>query len=144
MESNPYDASQFHCIVPHLYLTGSAAENTQALRAINAVALVNCSSKDHPDARQFAYLRVPIKDEPDVDLSPHLEPVVQFIHAHVLRGQNVVVYCSFGKSRSVAFVLGYLIRYHRLALQRALAFVQSKRRAADPNPGFWRQLLSFI
>ena len=45
-----------------------------------------------------------------------------------------------GRSRSVALVLAYLMKYHDMDFDTALAYVQHRRKGINPNPGFVQQL----
>lgn len=53
---------------------------------------------------------------------------------------NILIACSAGKSRSIIFVLVYLITYRNMSLQKALEFVKSRRPCANPNPMFIYEL----
>lgn len=45
-----------------------------------------------------------------------------------------------GKSRSVAAILVYLMKYQNMGFKESLEFVKSKRSIAKPNPSYMRQL----
>ena len=57
-----------------------------------------------------------------------------------LKGGVVLVHCKFGISRSVAFVIAYLIKYMKYTADNALKFLMGKRNKIKPNEGFMDQL----
>lgn len=54
----------------------------------------------------------------------------------------VLVHCVAGVSRSVSVALACLMRERRWGLDRALRFLRERRKVAQPNFGFARQLLT--
>jgi atypical dual specificity phosphatase len=68
---------------------------------------------------------------PTPDLSPvakeHIEKGIAFLHKQISRGKKVYVHCNAGVARSATIVICYLIRYHRMAVDEAVAFVKAKR-----------------
>lgn len=55
----------------------------------------------------------------------------------------LLVHCAMGISRSVSMVISYLINTYRLSYFEALNMVQNKRRIANPNEGFVKQLIRY-
>jgi dual specificity phosphatase 12 len=53
---------------------------------------------------------------------------------------TVLVHCHAGISRSVALVAAYLMNTRGVTRDEAIALIQSRRKQADPNPGFRHQL----
>ena len=58
-------------------------------------------------------------------------------------GENCLVHCKLGISRSAAVVIAYLIKYYKLSTDEAVDFVKSKRTSIKPNDGFMRQLYTY-
>ena len=77
----------------------------------------------------------------------YLDSAADWIHAALSQAEvgqsNVLVHCRWGKSRSPALVLAYLLKYRGMTLNDALAYVQSKREISQPNSGFMRQLKAY-
>ncbi|KAF8187918.1 DSPc-domain-containing protein [Mycena galopus ATCC 62051] len=88
------------------------------------------------DMGGFAFHRIDMDDSPSAALRPHLAPACDYIRAALTRGENVLVHCHQGVSRSASIVIAYLIRDRRMAYDAAYEFVKSRRACVRPNPGF--------
>ncbi|KAI0044791.1 hypothetical protein FA95DRAFT_1680946 [Auriscalpium vulgare] len=84
--------------------------------------------------------RMDILDIESQDLKPHLEDAVEYIDGALRRGQNVLVHCQQGVSRSAAIVIAYLIRKRGMSYDAATAYVHKRRPCIKPNSGFVRCL----
>lgn len=56
------------------------------------------------------------------------------------KNENLFVHCQMGKSRSVAFITAYLMKFMRMKLDDALMYIKRIRRTAYPNYGFIKEL----
>lgn len=93
---------------------------------------------------RFEYKFIDILDLETTDITEHLDPCTQFVHEKIQQGKKVLVHCVAGKSRSISFVMAYLIRFHGLSLMDSYLFVLKNRRCLiQPNAGFLKQLYSF-
>jgi hypothetical protein len=90
----------------------------------------------------FTYKRIPIFDNKGEDLVPHFDAAFRFIEEGSHWG-NVLVHCHKGISRSVSFVIAYLIRKNGFTYDEALQYVKSIRPFVQPNEAFERQLRLF-
>ncbi|PSC76494.1 dual specificity phosphatase 1-like isoform B [Micractinium conductrix] len=133
-------------VAPGLYIGGAgAARNLKALRkrgithVVNAAPAVPCHFKDNPEGA-FAYLQLPLFDDPDADLAPHIVASNAFIAAAHASGSGVLVHCYAGQSRSAALVIAHLMASCGLSLADAWAATRAARPCARPNAGFLRQL----
>lgn len=68
---------------------------------------------------------------------------IEFIHKHRMNGENVLVNCAQGKSRSTTIVISYLMALQKLTPTDALAFIKTKRSLAEPNQWFMNGLEEF-
>ena len=68
---------------------------------------------------------------------------VAWIHEHRSAGNNLVVNCAQGVSRSATVTVAYLMTINSWSVDEALAFVRTKRSIANPNPHFMAQLAEF-
>ena len=66
--------------------------------------------------------------------------VFDYIDRNAAAGRPVALFCQQGKSRSVSFVVAYLMREHQCDAEEALSLVSSIYPKADPNIGFIGQL----
>lgn len=132
-----------------LFIGGAgAARNLKALRkraitaVVNAAPSVPCYFKDCPED-EFTYLSLPLFDDPDADLAPHIQAAIAFISAARARGAGVLVHCYAGQSRSAALVIAYLMASRGMSLMEAWAATRAARPCAQPNAGFLRQLARY-
>ncbi|OQR97005.1 dual specificity protein phosphatase [Achlya hypogyna] len=89
---------------------------------------------------KFIYLHVKIKDNPELDIRLHFDAVFNFINrARDLHGR-VFLHCVAGISRSVTFVVAYLLKHTKMNLSQAYAMVKMRRPLMCPNEGFRYQL----
>ena len=88
-------------------------------------------------------LKYPIQDNPTFPASNYFDVVADRIAANAAANRRTLLYCHHGRSRSVTFILAYLIKHHRLPLPTAYALVKERRQIALPNVGFWSQLRSY-
>ena len=56
---------------------------------------------------------------------------------------NVLVHCQEGRSRSTSMVVCYLIRYHSMTVNSALATIAARRSLVQPNEGFLAKLRDY-
>ena len=74
----------------------------------------------------------------------NISKAIREIHKmRVEEGKSVLVHCAQGKSRSTTLVLAYLMVLNKKKLQDTLSLVKSKRRMAQPNKNFMKQLKNF-
>jgi len=97
-----------------------------------------------PSELPLHHAQVPIEDLPFAELVAHLPATTAFI-ANALHHPScrVLVHCGEGISRSPTVVCAYLIAQHGLTPSQAVQFVKTRRRVADPNPGFVAQLYEY-
>ena len=93
--------------------------------------------------KQIVYHKIEILDTLDADLLSHLDSALCFIRSLIESNKGVLIRCSAGVSRSVAVVIGYLIKFHSLKYDKAFKLVQSKRPIIDPNSNFIKQLKQY-
>ena len=140
-----YNISQ---ITPYVYVT---AENTarqfQQVFSNGIGCVINVANElpqiVFPSQSGIESLKYPIEDNPTFPVSKYFDTVADRIAANVTSNRRTLVYCHHGRSRSVTFILAYLIKHHQLPLPIAYALVKQQRQLAMPNVGFWSQLLSY-
>lgn len=88
----------------------------------------------------YKWKQIAITDEETTNLLPHLDETFEFIDHAASQGRKVLVHCSQGVSRSVAVIMAYLMKKHKLTVEQTLHAVQRKSPEASPNPAFMEQL----
>ena len=117
-------------IIPGLNLGNysSAKENMDDVDMI-----VNCTI-DLPftkPSRRRVNLRLPVDDDGEpstmdafVALVP---PILEEIHTEVSNGRIVLCHCLAGQQRSCGVVAAYLMKYHGMGVEEAIAYVRNKK-----------------
>jgi protein-tyrosine phosphatase len=94
-----------------------------------------------PMPENVYHRKIVIRDAEDETLP--IKEGVAFIRTHLAHGRTTIVHCEMGVSRSSSIVLAYLMKYHRMSLEDAFAFLRQRRPFVKPNAGFWRQLQKY-
>ncbi len=133
--------SSYDEIVKKLYVGSASALIHKGMFAL----IVNCT-KNLIGARDS--IRIPIDDnesECDNLLKQLLETnVLERMNDALSKGQTVLVHCYAGIQRSCAVCACYLIRYHQMTPESAIAFIKSKREVAfDDAPTFLNAIEKF-
>ncbi|KAF9256900.1 phosphatases II, partial [Marasmius fiardii PR-910] len=145
-------------IIPRLFISDLAfAENPNLLAANRITHVLSIlperisipssfySSSSH-GLRERIRMQVCVEDFPFAELAAHLPATTKFIRDG-LRGFSgegrVLVHCAEGISRSVSVVAAFLMAQHGWTPGEAVAYVKEKRKIANPNPGFVKQLYEY-
>jgi len=134
-------------VIPRLYISDlSTAESSTALRKMGITHVLSTMSgyvaipTDVPVARA----QVPLEDMPFAELAAHLPVTTAFLRDALSNPcTRVLVHCAQGVSRSVSVVAAFLISQYGWSPAEAIQYIQTKRRIAEPNPGFVGQLLEY-
>lgn len=124
-----------------LYL--GSHESAMQLGGIQLV--VNCTNDEevpcfHEGVR---YLRIAVNDNESAMILPYLDGAADAIATAVGKGENVLVHCQQGISRSATILAAFLIKHCGLSADAAIEQIQRHRHVANPNLGFRRQLQDF-
>ena len=97
----------------------------------------------------FLYLN----DLPSENISKYFDISYNFIDKHIKAGDNVLVHCWAGVSRSATLIINYLMRrYYELGgiskcakciFKSILNYCQIKRPIINPNDGFKNSLIQY-
>lgn len=74
------------------------------------------------------------------DNKPLIEIGYHFINDAISKGQNVLIHCMAGISRSVSTLSYYLMKKYHLDFNTVLNFIKDKRQIVNPNISFKSQL----
>lgn len=140
-----YNISQ---ITPYLFVTAEdTARQFPRIFSNGIGCVINVANElpqmFFPPQTGIQSLKYPIQDNPTFPASNFFDVVADRIAANVAANRRTLLYCHYGRSRSVTFTLAYLIKHHKLPLQTAFALVKQRRQIAAPNVGFWSQLRSY-
>ena len=140
-----YNISQ---ITPYVFVTaGDTAQQFPKVLSNGITCVINVADElpqiVFPPQSGIESLKYPIKDRPTFPVSKFFDVVADRIARNAASHRRTLLYCHHGRSRSVTFILAYLIKYHRLPLPTAFALVRARRQLALPNVGFWSQLKSY-
>ncbi|KAJ7905910.1 dual specificity phosphatase [Mycena leptocephala] len=128
-----------------LYLGSMAAvHDTDLLRTHRIAHLVQVLEvpwmpQGDNDAGVACY-RIDIQDRSSAALQPHLEAACNYIRTSLAHGDNVLVHCQQGVSRSASIVIAYLIRDRAMTYDAAFDLVKRRRQCIRPNAGFVKTL----
>jgi protein tyrosine phosphatase len=146
-------------IIPHLYLSNwYTSNNTELLSRYKIKAVITIETNPKPDFIYTYYkthvidnMYITLPDSPDANIIQHFGRTYDFINKHISKGENVLVHCMAGVSRSATIVLNYIIRklYENnevttcpcKLLNEVIEYVRTKRPVVNPNEGFKKQLL---
>ncbi|XP_075034718.1 dual specificity protein phosphatase 18 isoform X2 [Mixophyes fleayi] len=132
-------------VIESLYLSNAAAANNQYLLTTHRITCVinvslQCSTRALPEVE---YLHFAVADTPDTPLLDCFETITHKIHQVEAKGGRTLIHCSAGVSRSSTLCLAFLMRYRGLSLLAAHVHLKTCRPIIRPNPGFWRQLVTY-
>lgn len=132
-------------ILPYLLLGDAKnAYSRQLLKSLNVKFILNVAKecKNHFQS-DFVYKKYPFVDDDGENLLDYLDDCCQFIEKGREHNSITFVHCFVGMSRSAAVVVGYLMKFKGLSLEKALTFVKRKRPCVDINVGFISQLKQY-
>lgn len=131
-------------IIPRLYISDLCiAESAATLSALGVTHVLSAMRGfvAIPTSLSIHHAQLPLDDFPFAELAAHLPTSTGFL-VEALRDPNarVLVHCAEGISRSVSVVAAFLMAQYGWTPAQAIQFVKSRRKIADPNPGFVAQL----
>ena len=91
----------------------------------------------------FTYLRIPMIDRIEYDITEDLDKIFEFITTAKENNGKILVHCYQGKSRSCAICCAYMIKYYNHTLLSSLELIRTVRPIASPNSGFLSILQNF-
>ena len=131
-------------IEEHLYLSGShTADDLKILNIFEikyVLSVFDDALKHKSDS--ITYMLIFAADNYSQDLLTHFDETYQFISKAQNSGQNILVHCHAGLSRSATITIAYLMRKHNIPFESAFNMVKC-RRTIYPNENFVAQLQLF-
>lgn len=132
-------------VLPGLFIGDlHAARNLKVLTKLRISHIVNLSGHEPSFPDQFFYQNINIADSPKTNIKRYFTVTNWLIQGALKGGNNVLVHCAAGISRSATIVLAYILfRNTSWTVNRALTFLISKRSIVHPNEGFMKQLIDW-
>ena len=131
-------------IIPSLYIsdlwTATHIPTLTSLGVTHRLSIQLESVEPPPNSFALKTKCIPLQDKSEARLWMYMDSVVDWMSTALAEGGTVLVNCIWGKSRSVACVVAFLMRTQGMTLELALAHIQEKRPVAKPNEGFMQQL----
>ncbi|CAL1581489.1 unnamed protein product [Knipowitschia caucasica] len=136
---------QVGTVRPYLLLgSQDAAHDFTTLQKHKVSHILNVAfGVDNVFPELFIYKTVSILDQPDTDLTLHIQECCDFITQAQNEKGVVLVHCNTGVSRAPAVVVGYLMSHDGLSFEDGLSLVRTARPNSAPNPGFMEQLQKY-
>lgn len=131
-------------IIPGLYLGGTFSRHPTALQKLNIKNIVTANEEKCMQDPKYRNLCLGWRDEPNQPIFPGVIQAYNFIDDALMRGENVVVHCMAGMSRSPTIVIYYLMKKFNMSFDQANNFVRIRRPLVFINPGFETQLRNLV
>lgn len=93
-----------------------------------------------PTRLNITYKEIEITDDSDAVLHPYLEETYEFIKNAQEKQEHILVHCIWGQSRSVSFIIYFLMKEHKLTYDEALSKIRLSKPEAYPNENFEEEL----
>ncbi len=128
-------------IIPNLYLSGIWCLKFVFPEFDDFTHVLSITdNKPLPIEYTKKLLHIDLEDDPLAKIQFN-EEVFNFIDEGISNSNKILIHCQEGRSRSVSYVVAYLIKRHNLLYEDAIAFVMSKR-DININCGFIKALKS--
>ena len=111
-------------------------DNERALRLANITAIVRVLQHPYSFIHGITYFEVPVCDLPTTNIAQYLPDAIHFIYEQHQAGNNVLIHCNAGISRSATVATAYLMTIKNISFSRALDLIRRSRSLARPNEGF--------
>jgi atypical dual specificity phosphatase len=115
------------------------------LKRIRVTHILNCASecKNTKLPSNIKELHLNINDYEGFEIFDYFDEANEFLHNCKENVGIALVHCKYGISRSVAFIIAYLIKYLKFSADSALEYLMQKRSKIKPNDGFMDQLREY-
>jgi cytidyltransferase-like protein len=131
-------------IRPRLYLTNFFfARKKSNLNTLGITHVLVCGFElPCRFPKRFTYHKINLSDNPGSDVLTPMRDALLFMKEAIESGGTLLVHCAAGGSRSVVFVMAFLLFVDGVVntVTEALNMVKSSRPGVDPNFGFLEQL----
>lgn len=127
-----------------LYLSYYMAPYFRQKYEINAIFTMNNETGLFQDVKQYL---IDIEDKSSVYHQNKMLKIIQdhvdLIHQHLENGDNVLIHCYGGVSRSPTLVASYLMKYQKMKALDSIIYLKNTRKCIYPNISFLAALLDY-
>jgi len=131
-------------ITHNIYVGNYAASSDKKLLSEIGITHILISGVNmkafYPD--NFIYKTIGLYDSEYTKITKYFSMSNEFIDEGNRQGK-ILVHCGAGISRSVSLVLAYMINNMKIPFSEAVYLLKSKRKVANPNPGFEKELRNY-
>ncbi|ELP86150.1 dual specificity protein phosphatase, putative [Entamoeba invadens IP1] len=145
-------------ICKHLFLgSAMAASNIEWLEEENIHYIINVTPdvvctfdphenpnfklEDFENVTEKKYLRIPINDDFNVKIDNYFECTKMFIDSAREKGENVLVHCLLGRSRSACIIAAYIMQTYKVKYTDVLNLFKKRDYYVQINDGFYGKLM---
>ncbi|KAH9249460.1 hypothetical protein BASA81_012822 [Batrachochytrium salamandrivorans] len=140
------ESSECSEIMPHLFLGGNlVARDLNLLKHNSITRVLNVASGVIPNyfSGELQYTSFELIDAPREEIDHFILHAIAEIEDCISSGENILVHCHQGISRSATLVIAYVAWKLDLDVASALGYVKARRSIVSPNQGFLNQLAKF-
>jgi protein-tyrosine phosphatase len=120
-------------ILPGLYLSGIDCINETILDKYNIKHVISVMNNPPKLSDKYNQFCIPINDDFSAVIRPYFESAHQIINDALNNGENILIHCYAGISRSATIVISYIMKRNSFTDNDAITFVRNKRNIIDPN-----------
>jgi predicted protein tyrosine phosphatase len=155
---NKCQETREHEIIPHVYVGNYDAlrviDPAQGSNPVGFTRVISVTRMDPRSGDEFSRANIPLsvrrvsvevsdEDEAWNTLEENFEEFFSMIDQARANGENILIHCSQGQSRSVTVMIAYLINRCHVNPERALHYIRTKRFLAEPIPGLNARLIAY-
>lgn len=129
-------------IIDNLYLGSYRDVLNKTYEKENIDVIINVAEECKKKDMTAEYFYFPCQDIPTNLISTLFDEISDLIHSYRMQNKKVFIHCVAGKSRSVSFVIIYLMKYLNYSLNTAYEYVDNLREIY-PNLGFVNQMMQY-
>jgi len=92
----------------------------------------------------ITYYKISINDNENESILLHIQPFLEYMDTINIKEGNVFFHCFVGCSRSVAFLIAYLVHTRNTSVEEAYEIIISYRPIININEKFYNELLTYF
>ena len=125
-----FDAKE---IVPRVWIgSRDDATNPHFMHANSIGMIINCTRDvDAPFSKTILSIRIPVDDDPEYNdvFCKYVRQAVSKMHMFLRQrpGQNILVHCAAGISRSASMVAAFLMSEYQIPAEKSIQFIQTRK-----------------